>query len=63
MTVRPLMQDLKTIADKYGRNGSNVVLWMTPPTTLIADEGSPVDHHDETARVLAAFEDESGDHW
>lgn len=61
LRVRPLMQDLKTIADKYGWNGSDIVLWMTSPTTWFADEGRPVDHLDEPARVLAAFEDEAGD--
>ena len=61
MRVRPLMKDLKKIADKYGWNGSDVVLWMTSPTTWFADEGRPVDHLDEPARVLGAFEDEAGD--
>jgi hypothetical protein len=63
MRVRPLMQDLKTIADKYGWNGSDIVLWMTSPTTWFADEGRPVDHLDEPARVIAAFEDEAGAQW
>lgn len=57
------MQDLKTIADKYGWNGSDIVLWMTSPTTWFADGGRTVDHLDEPARVLAAFEDEAGAQW
>jgi hypothetical protein len=61
MRERPLMKDLKKIADKYGWNGSDVVLWMTSPTTWFADEGRPVDYLDEPARVLGAFEDEAGD--
>ncbi|MFF2246198.1 hypothetical protein ACFVTM_18710 [Arthrobacter sp. NPDC058130] len=61
--VRPLMQDLKTIADEYSWDGADVVLWMTSPTTWFADEGRPVDHLDEPARVLAAFEDEAGARW
>jgi hypothetical protein len=40
MRARPLMKDLKIIADKYGWNGSDVVLWMTSPTTWFADESS-----------------------
>jgi hypothetical protein len=63
MRVRPLMQDLRTIADKYGWNGSDIVLWMTSPTTWFADEGRPVDHLDQPARVIAAFEDEAGAQW
>lgn len=63
MRVRPLMQDLKTIADGYGWDGADVVLWMTFPTTWFADGGRPVDHLDEPARVLAAFEDEAGAQW
>jgi hypothetical protein len=63
MKVRPLMQDLKKIADQYGWNGADVILWMTSPTTWFADEGRPVDHLDEPARFLAAFEDEAGGTW
>ena len=32
------MKDLKKIANEYGWNGSDVILWMTSPTTLFADE-------------------------
>lgn len=63
MRVRPLMQDLKTIADEYGWDGADVVLWMTSPTTWFVDGGRPVDHLDEPARVIAAFEDEAGAQW
>ena len=63
MQMRPLMKDLKKIADEYGWNGSDVVLWMTSPTIWFADEGRPVDHFDEPARVLGAFEDEAADQW
>ena len=63
MRVRPLMQDLKTIADEYSWDGADVVLWMTSPTTWFADGGRPVDHLDQPARVLAAFEDEAGAQW
>jgi hypothetical protein len=63
MRVRPLMKDLKKIADEYRWTGSDVVLWMTSPTTWFADEGRPVDHLEEPARILAAFEDEAGAQW
>jgi hypothetical protein len=63
MRVRPLMQDLKTIADGYGWDGEDVIYWMTSPTTWFADGSRPVDHLDQPARVLAAFEDEAGAQW
>jgi hypothetical protein len=63
MRMRPLMKDLKKIADEYGWNGSDVVLWMTSPTAWFADEGRPVDHLDDPPRVLAAFEDAAGAQW
>lgn len=61
--VRPLMKDLKKVADKYGLDGTDVVLWMTSPTTWFADERRPVDHLDEPARIIAALEDEAGIQW
>jgi hypothetical protein len=63
MRVRPLMQDLKKIADEYGWDGADVVLWMASPTTWFADGGRPVDHFEEPARILAAFEDQAGGTW
>jgi hypothetical protein len=63
MKVRPLMQDMKTIADEHGWDGADVVLWMTSPTGWFADGGRPVDHFEEPARILAAFEDEAGGTW
>jgi hypothetical protein len=63
MRVRPLIQDLKTIADKYGWDGADVVLWMASVTTWFAGGGRPVDHLDEPPRVLAAFEDQAGAQW
>lgn len=63
MRVRPLMKDLKKIADKYGWDGADVVLWMTSPTTWFADGGRPVDHLEEPVRILAAFEDAAGGTW
>lgn len=61
--VRPLLKDLKKIAAENGWCGSDVVLWMTTPTTWFADGGRPVDHLEEPARILAAFEDEAGGTW
>ena len=63
MRVRALMQDLKKIADEYGWDGEDVILWMTSPTTWFADGGRPVDHLDEPARVIAAFDDQAGGTW
>jgi hypothetical protein len=60
MRMRPLMKDLKKIANEYGWDGSDVILWMTSPTTLFADERRPVDHLDEPPRVIAAFDDQAG---
>lgn len=48
MRMRPFMKDLKKIANEYGWNGSDVIRWMTSPTTLFADERRPVDHLDES---------------
>jgi hypothetical protein len=63
MRVRPLMKDLKNIADEHGWNGADVVLWMASPTTWFADGGRPVEHLEEPARILAAFEDEAEGTW
>ncbi|RNL51409.1 hypothetical protein [Arthrobacter oryzae] len=63
MRVRPIMKDVKKIADEYGWDGTDVVLWMISPTTWFADERRPVDHFEEPARILAAFEDEAGGTW
>lgn len=60
MRVRPLLKKLKEIADEYDWNCQSVVLWMTSPTTYFADEGRPVDHLHEPAKVVAAFEDAAG---
>lgn len=56
----PLLRDLKEIADKYKRDGSDVVFWLTSPSSWFADGGRPVDHLNEPSRVLAAFEDSVG---
>lgn len=61
--VRPFLKELKKIADGYRWTGSDVVLWMTAPTTWFADGRRPVDHLEEPARILAAFEDEAGRTW
>lgn len=58
--VRPLFKELKEVAGEYGRSGHDVIFWMTSPTTYFADEGRPVDHLDEPAKVVAAFEDAAG---
>lgn len=63
MRVRPVIKDLKKIADEYGWSGSDVVLWMTSPTTWFTDQRRPVDHLDEHSRILAAFEDQAGAQW
>jgi hypothetical protein len=60
MRVRPLLKDLKEIADEYDWSGQSVVLWMTSPTTFFADHGRPVDHLHEPAKVVAAFTDAAG---
>ncbi|MFS0717318.1 hypothetical protein ABC337_12850 [Arthrobacter sp. 1P04PC] len=60
MSVRPLLKDLKEIASEYGWSGQSTVFWMTSPTTYFADDGRPVDHLDEPARVIAAFTDAAG---
>lgn len=61
--VRPLIKDLKKLAAENGWTGSDVALWMTAPTTWFADGGRPVDHLQEPARILTAFEDEAGRTW
>lgn len=63
MRVRPLLRDLKKIADEYGWDGADVVLWMTFPTTWFEDGSRLVEHLDEPARVTAAFEDQAGGQW
>lgn len=63
MRVRPLMKDLKKIADEYDWNGRDIVFWMASPTTWFSDEGRPVDHLDEPARVIAAFKDAASAQW
>jgi hypothetical protein len=63
MRVRPLMKDLKKIADEYGWTGSDVVIWMASPTTWFAEEDRPVDHFEEPARILAAFEGTAEESW
>jgi hypothetical protein len=57
------MKDLKNIADEHGWNGADVVLWMASPTTWFADGGRPVEHLEEPAGILAAFEDEAEGTW
>jgi hypothetical protein len=63
MRVRPLMQDLKKIADEYGWDTQDAVFWMTSPTTWFAAGDRPVDHLDEPARVIAAFKNGAGTQW
>ena len=60
MRVRPLLNDLKEIASENGWSGQSVVFWMTSPTTYFVDQGRPVDHLHEPAKVVAAFEDAAG---
>ncbi|MFF2298488.1 hypothetical protein [Arthrobacter sp. NPDC058127] len=63
MRMRPLLKDLKKIAEAYGWGGQDVVFWMTSPTTWFADHGRPVDHLEEPAAVIAALTDEAGIQW
>lgn len=63
MRARPLLKDLQTIAGECGWDGQDVVFWMTSPTTFFADDGRPVDHLHEPAKVIAALEDRAGGQW
>ena len=55
LRMRPFMKDLKKIANQYGWNGSDVILRMTSPTTLFADERRLFDH-----LTNRPFEDQAG---
>lgn len=37
----PLLRDLKEVAVKYDRDGSDVVFWMTSPSSWFAGGGAP----------------------
>ena len=60
MRVRPLLKDLKEIADEHDWDCQSVVFWMTSPTPHFVDQDRPVDHLHEPAKVIAAFEDAAG---
>lgn len=61
MRVRPLIKDLKGIADEYGWDGTDVVLWMTSPTTWFAGEGRRVDHFEDRAGSWPASRTKPGE--
>lgn len=61
--VRPVIPKLMEVARGYGIPDEDVVLWLCSPTSAFAEQDRPVDHLDDTDRLLAAAHDEFGAQW
>jgi hypothetical protein len=61
--ARPVVAALGKLAKEHGWDGPDVIFWLVSPTTWFTDGGLPLDHFDEPARVLAAFDDAAGAEW
>lgn len=61
--VRPVVAELGKLADKYEWDDSSVAFWLVTPSTWFAPGDLPVDHINDTSRLLIAFESSVGVQW
>jgi hypothetical protein len=61
--LRPLLERLAPIANKYGRRERDVLYWLRSPTTYFADERRPVDHLHEPDKIVRIADEAWGVVW
>ncbi|XKH58529.1 hypothetical protein LG293_15870 (plasmid) [Citricoccus nitrophenolicus] len=61
--VLPLMRQLIEVSRRHEVPEEAVLLWMASPTTWWGDDARPVDHLDDEAGILGAFQSRFGTEW